>query len=212
PFALVAVAAASWCRRRSLLRVARDVALLTASWLGLVSLATVRNYLVAGRVLLISDTELPMRSFIIYNLPRTPDAVDRYLGYFDGSGFSAATILSRIMVDHPMEFFRTVATKIGFSLGALQLMGQRFHPELFAPAIAYLVAVAICPAARAVRTWPIHGFVLAHLAGMALSMPSNYGYRMILPMHLFFAMFAVALAERFAVAAAGAARPSESRV
>jgi len=29
--------------------------------------------------------------------------------------------------------------------------------------------------------WPIHLFVLAHLAGMALTQPWTYGYRLILP-------------------------------
>jgi hypothetical protein len=89
-----------------------------------------------------------------------------------------------------------VLTKIGFSFGALQWMGLRFHPELLGPGLGYLVAVPLLSAARRVRTWPIHGFVLAHLVGMALTTPTIYGYRLILPMHLFFSMFAIALVER----------------
>jgi len=53
----------------------------------------------------------------------------------------------------------------------------------------YLLAVLLIPSARAAATWPIHAFVIAHLAGMALTMPSNYGYRLILPLYLFFPLF-----------------------
>ena len=163
-----------------------------------VSLATVRNYVVSGQAVLIGDNFLPVRSFIIYNLPETADANDRYLGHYTGTQASAARILFRIMVEHPRDFFRRVGAKIAFSFGALQWMGQRFHPELVVPALGYLMSVVLLPAARRVRTWPIHGFVMSHLIGMALSMPSNYGYRLILPIHLYFSMFAVALIERFA--------------
>jgi hypothetical protein len=43
---------------------------------------------------------------------------------------------------------------------------------------------------------------VAHLAGMVLTMPSNYGYRLILPMYLFLPLFGARvvfdLAARFA--------------
>ena len=198
PFAILAVAAASWQRGRSAASAAGHVAVFLAAWFGVVSLMTVRNYIVAGTPTLISDN-LPLRSFVIYNLPDTPDADARYLKPYTGTLGSATRILFRIMVDHPYAFFRLVSIKVGFSLGLLQWMGQKFHPELFAPAIGYLVSLVLVPSARRVATWPIHGFVISHLAAMALSMPSNYGYRLILPMHLFFSMFAVALVERVAL-------------
>jgi len=196
PFALVAVAAASWRRKHSATRAAGHVALLVGAWGAVVLLATARNYIVAGNPVLIVDNTLPMRSFILYNLPDTKDAKKRYLDLYDGTQRSATTIFVRMIVDYPAEFVSRTITKTAFSFGALQTMGQRLHPELLVPGVAYLAAVLLLPAARAVPTWPVHGFVLSHVIGMVLSMPSNYGYRLILPMHLFFSMFLVALVER----------------
>ena len=58
----------------------------------------------------------------------------------------------------------------------------------------YLLAVLLVPAARSAPTWPIHAFVAAHMAGLVLTMPSNYGYRLLLPMYVFFPIFASAAA------------------
>jgi hypothetical protein len=83
---------------------------------------------------------------------------------------------------------------VGFSLGWLQWMGGRVHPELVLASAGYLIAVLLLPAARSAPTWPIHAFVAAHMAGLVLTMPSNYGYRLLLPMYVFFPIFASAAA------------------
>ena len=53
----------------------------------------------------------------------------------------------------------------------------------------YLSSIVLFPAARQIATWPVHLFVATHLVTMVLTMPSIYGYRLILPMYLFFASF-----------------------
>ena len=214
PFALSVVAIASWKRTATLRSATTAGALLLAGWSAAVLLTTTRNYIVSGfPVVLICNT--PSRSFVEYNLPPRPDAMDRYLGAHRGNIGSSAAILFRIMIEEPRAFFTNSAIKVGFSLGVLELMGQKFHPELVLASAGYLAAIALLPAARSLRTWPIHGFVLAHLVGMVLHMPSNYGYRLILPMYVFFPLFGAALVEsRFRPLrwmSAGAAAPSEAR-
>jgi hypothetical protein len=61
--------------------------------------------------------------------------------------------------------------------------------------MAYLVSLALMPRARRLETWPVHLFVAAHLAGMLLTLPSSYGYRLILPPYLLMPPFACALLE-----------------
>ena len=162
------------------------------AWMSVVSLATIRNYLVAGTPVLIS--EAPAQTFVIYNLPAEGGAayIEAYKNH-TGVG-SALRLLARIAVEHPRDMARNVITKVGFSLGWLQWMGGNPHPELLLASIGYLLAVLFVPAARSMTTWPIHAFVAAHLGGMVLTMPSNYGYRLLLPMYVFFPIFASAAA------------------
>jgi hypothetical protein len=187
PAALI-VGVISLRTRRDGLRAATAVACLCAAWLAAVLPATARNYVAAGAPVLISTS--PTASFINYNMPPNVDPRVYRDQYLSGSA-SAITVLARIVVDHPADSLRGIGVKLGFSMGLLQLMGGHFHPELFAASAGYFLALLLCPAARSMTTWPIHAFVLAHLAGMVLTMPSNYGYRLILPMYLFFPMFAV---------------------
>jgi hypothetical protein len=168
---------------------------LVTAWILAVLPATARNYFAAGEPVLISNS--PAGSFINYNTP--PNVDERFYRELYLSGKSSApAVLARIVLEHPIDSLRGVAVKLGFSLGLLQLMGGHLHPELVAASFGYVAALLLCPAARSMTTWPVHAFILAHLAGMVLTMPSNYGYRLILPMYLFFPMFAV----HFAIEAA----------
>jgi hypothetical protein len=189
--AVVVVAAVSVRVRAGARRAAAAVALFVAVWMAAVSPATIRNYVAAGQAVLI--TQAPAISFINYNLPPTADAPSYHDRYVNGSA-SVPRILAQILVDHPADTLWSIATKLGFSMGFLQLMGAHVHPELMAASIGYVLALLLCPAARSMQTWPIHAFVFAHLAGMVLTMPSNYGYRLILPMYLLFPMFAMHVA------------------
>jgi hypothetical protein len=156
-------------------------------WGAVVLLATARNYLVAGTPVLICET--PAHMFVIYNVPPTVDGRP-YLNAFSGGVGSATRVLLQIILHHPFLWLRVALTKIAFSFGWLAVLGGRNHPELILSSLGYLGALCFCPPARAASTWPVHGFVVAHLTGMVLSMPSIYGYRLILPLYLFMPMFA----------------------
>ena len=169
--------------------VATAALLLISCWLAVTSLATIRNYLVAGSPVFIVET--PARQFIFDNLPSTNGQA--YMPLQPTGLASAARVLVRIAVEHPYDFGRGWLTKLGFSLGWLPLMGGSAHPELVAASAGYLFALLLLPSARAFITWPVHAFVISHLGGMVLRMPSLYGYRLILPLYLFFPMFACAV-------------------
>ncbi len=186
--AVLIIAVACW-RRRDVMRAIPAVALFIACWLASVSPFTVRNYLVAGKPVLINDN--PTATIVLYNLP-TKNA-DVYKRAYTGGFISAGSVLLRIAVEQPRDMWRNMSTKIGFSFGLVHWMGGSIHPELIAASAGYLLAILLVPAARSFATWPIHAFVLAHLGGMVLTMPSNYGYRMILPMYLFFPPFGARL-------------------
>jgi hypothetical protein len=195
PFAVVIVVVAARRQHVPGRHVATSLVLLLAAWFAVILPITLRNYIVAGEPVLINNS--PSRSFVIFNLPNTPDAVSRYLAPHTGTLGSAARILFQIMLEHPLDFARNLARKTGFSFGILELLGGNFHPELLAASAGYLFALVVWPAARSPRTWPIHGFVAAHLIGMLLTAPNNYGYRLILPMYLFMPVFGAAIVNRF---------------
>jgi hypothetical protein len=185
PASLVVYAASFRLKRRHV-AAASAAAAFAAIWLATVSPATLRNYIAAGSPVLICTA--PAAGFINYNLPPNVDG-QLYRNRYDGSTLSLISILGGIAVHYPLDTLRSVWTKIGFSFGMVQWMGGHWHPELLLASAGYLLAVLFIPSARAAATWPIHAFVIAHLAGMALTMPSNYGYRLILPMYLFFPLF-----------------------
>jgi hypothetical protein len=157
-------------------------------WLAAVAPATIRNYLMSERVVLIASGG-HARSFIEYNMP--PENQQWYEDMFDGSFASAAVVLAQMLIDQPVPFLTAVAKKVGFSLGMVHWQGGRVHPELVLTSALYLLAIIVVPAARSIAAAPIHLFVFTHLATLTLTIPWNYGYRMILPMYPLMAVLAV---------------------
>jgi hypothetical protein len=192
PLAALLLAAVEW-KRSGLQRGTAAAALFVMLWMAVVVPVTIRNYIMSGDPVLITSGQ--GQTFIDYNLP----SGDRhYRLAFDGTMRSVATTLFQIFLDHPREFLSNLGTKLGFSLGMVHWMGSGIkpHPELLITTFAYLLALVVIPAARSVPALPVHLFVLTHLATLMLSMPSNYGYRLLLPMYLFMPAFAGVLAER----------------
>lgn len=185
---LIALVAAKRTRR---LEVAATAVLATATvWLLVVAPVTLRNWVAAGRAILVSD--VPGSSLISYNMPPSVSAAS-YAGYFKGTTSSGFKVFAQIAWDHPIAMLGVQMRKIGFSLGLTQLAGgYRPHPELVAITVLYL---SMCVASRRMRhltMWPVHLFVLAHLAGMPLTLPWNYGYRMILAPYVYTSALATA--------------------
>jgi hypothetical protein len=194
PPAAVVVAAAQGRRSRPA-RGAMLAVLFIALWMATILPGTVRNYVMSGEPVLISSGQA--LTFVVFNLPSAGD-ITRYRDAFEGSMSSAAAVLTLIMIEHPREFFANLSTKLGFSLGMVQWMGtdMKPHPELVLTSLAYLVAIVFVREARSLVALPLHLFVLTHLATLMLTMPSNYGYRLLLPMYLFMPVFGAAALQR----------------
>jgi hypothetical protein len=145
---------------------------------------------VSGQPVLITSGQ--QWSFVMHNLP--PEAVSsEYHDAMDnlGGGYEATMILlAQLVWKYPMQMLHTLVLKVGFSLGMVHWLGSKVHPELLLLSAGYLASLVFFPAAQQLATWPAHVFVATHLATMVLTMPSIYGYRLILPMYLFFAAFA----------------------
>ncbi|HUQ89934.1 MAG TPA: glycosyltransferase family 39 protein, partial [Vicinamibacterales bacterium] len=165
-------------------------------WLAAISPFTYRNYVMSGKAVLITDGQA--RTFIDYNLPPSPPADraknQKYLEDFRNSNFSAVVILLRILWDYPMLTLSNWGTKAGFGFGMVHWMGSGTpHPELVITSALYLAALLFVRDARRMAAWLVHGFIFTHLATLLLTMPSNYGYRMVLSMYLFMVVFVGAL-------------------
>jgi hypothetical protein len=57
----------------------------------------------------------------------------------------------------------------------------------------YILSIGLVGAARTVRAMVVHTFVATHLATLLLTVPWNYGYRMLLAMFLVMPIFAAAV-------------------
>jgi hypothetical protein len=179
-------------RGAALRRSAVAVLLLAASWLAVVAPFTIRNWVVANKVVLISDSL--GGGFIVHNVPASIDP-QAYMAGYPGGIIPSLSVLARIAVEHPAEMLAGQVKKFGFSLGMVHWYeGYRPHPELIAVTLLYLLTTVLSPIMRSPQLWPVHAFVLAHVASMGLTSPWNYGYRLILPPFLYTSTLAVAAA------------------
>jgi 3-dehydroquinate dehydratase len=163
-----------------------------ASWMAVVLPFTIRNWIVARRLVLISDGL--GGGFIAHNVPPGVDAVPYLDSYAGGIGNSLA-VLWRVAIEHPVAVASLQLQKLGFTLGMVHWFdGYRPHPELVAISLLYLLMMVMSPVMRRAEVWPIHAFVLSHVASMALTSPWNYGYRLILPPFVYTTTLSVAAA------------------
>ena len=163
-----------------------------ASWMAVVLPFTIRNWVVARRLVLISDGL--GGGFIVHNVPPGVDAATYLNSYTGGIGNSLA-VLWRVAIEHPVAVASLQLQKLGFTLGMVHWFdGYRPHPELAAITLLYLLMMVMSPVMRRTEVWPIHAFVLSHVASMALTSPWNYGYRLILPPFVYTTTLSVAAA------------------
>jgi hypothetical protein len=190
PFALIGIAYSRW-RMGALRKVAIDALVFVASWMATIAPITIRNYVMSGNPVLLTSGQ--GATFVAYNMP-VDDKM--YFQGFDGTLFNAAMILIRMFVDHPVISTLNYGRKLGFSLGMVHWLGGSgtIHPELVLTSIGYFGALLVLKPFRSMAAWPIHAFIVTHIATLLLTMPSNYGYRMILPSFMFMAIAAGAVA------------------
>ena len=190
--ALALIAFVASKRERSWRAGAVAAAVAAAIWLAVIAPVTLRNLIVSGRPVLISEGL--GGTFIKYNVPVSVDPAV-YSARYTGSVWSGLGVLARIAWDRPVDTLKTQGRKLGFSLGMVHWYGgYRPHPELVAVTLLYVATLIASPAMRTRALWPVHLFVLAHLAAMGLTMPWNYGYRLIIPPFVYTTTLATAAA------------------
>jgi hypothetical protein len=188
--ALLLIAIVSIQRSRRVRIALVSATIVAATWLAMVAPATLRNIIVAHRYVLVSDVQ--SSSVLTYNLPPTVSAAE-YGARFLGTFASALNVIGQIGREHPLALMGFEARKIGFSLGMIHWAGgYRPHPELVAISALYFGMCVASPRMRSRPLWPVHLFVLVHVGSMLLTMPWNYGYRMILPPFVFTTTIAAA--------------------
>jgi hypothetical protein len=188
--ALVAFVAAD--RTQSKRKGLAAAAVMAVLWGAVIAPITLRNAIVSRRAVLISEGV--GAGFIKYNVPPSADPA-MYASQYRGSVLSGFIVLARIARGHPLDMLAMQGRKLGFSLGMVQWYGgYRPHPELVAVTLVYAATLVLSRTMRARMLWPVHLFVLAHLASMGLTMPSNYGYRMILPPFVYMSVLSAAAA------------------
>ena len=194
PVAMLLVGYAS-LRRDGWHRSVLALLLLVVLWMTAISPITLRNYVVSGRPVLV--TEGQGRTFIYYNMPAGDDeSLKKYFVGFTGSNLSAVTTLLQIFWDYPAATLRQWGHKLGFSLGMVHWHGSSPHPELLLTSALYILSIVLVSAARTLRAMVVHAFVATHLSTLLLTVPWNYGYRMLLAMFLVMPIFAAALVAR----------------
>jgi hypothetical protein len=188
PLAIAGIALAR-LRIDGLRRVALSAVLFATVWMAALLPITIRNYVMSGRAVLLTSGQ--GASFILYNMPVNDP---RYFKGYDGTLFNAALVMTQMLVEHPVASLQNYGTKLGFSLGMVHWMGSgTIHPELLATSAAYAVAIITIRRFRSLAALPLHCFVITHVATLMLTMPSNYGYRMILPAFVFMSLGAGAV-------------------
>jgi hypothetical protein len=163
-----------------------------AAWLAVVLPFTLRNWLVAKKLVLISDGL--GGAMVVLNVPPGVDP-QPYLAGYNGGITNSIGVLWRLFVEHPAGVVALQIKKLGFTLGMVHWFdGYRVHPELIAATALYLAMLICSRQMRSAALWPLHAFVVSHWASMALTSPWNYGYRMILPPYVYTTTLAVAAA------------------
>jgi len=152
-----------------------------------VGVATVRNYVVAGR-------PVPITSSAGANLWETHRPSSRV----DLSRIDRDPLYERLGLDRPTrevaEFVRQdplgyVGTLVPMFLYAVGVVGavsgtSEVHLGLAGMCAAYALTSLLVPRARSLPTLFMHGFVWSHLAQMTVFFSHQYGFRLILPMYV----------------------------
>jgi hypothetical protein len=193
PIAAILISLAMLLARRYVRALAAPV-LLAICCIAAIAPITYRNVVMSKKLVLVTEGQAP--TFINYNLPTTDHQANlKYLQAYRGTNSSAARALLLILWDYPVETLSNWGTKAAFGLGMVHWMGaaRAPHPELVLTSACYLLAFVLVRSARTLPAFLVHGFILTHLITLLLTMPSNYGYRMVLSMYVLMVIFAGAL-------------------
>jgi hypothetical protein len=188
--ALALIAFVSLSRTRRVRTALVSTAIAASVWMLAIAPVTARNWVMSHRFVLISDVS----SRVFDLLQHMPPSVLSSAGALQsGAGADNLRLLASAAWEHPWPVLLFQLKKLGFAAGMTQWFGgYRPHPELIGVTLLY-VAMCMAPTRlRERRFWPVHLFVLTHLAAMMITIPWNYGYRLIIPPFVYLTTLSVA--------------------
>ena len=173
---------------------------LVIGWLvGLAPFAA-RNYVMAGKFVLLVESWIQIPYFLVP--PEIPNPVGLRAGLPPPTLGESVSWAWSIIREHPSRSLVIELRKIAFTLGFTNLgmpgqsFYQQFHIEFVLLTIGFIVAMArrLLPVATAVT---LGCFAMSHVGAMVLAAPWTYGYKSILPLHLAFLFAVVAAASQW---------------
>ncbi|MGE3272696.1 MAG: glycosyltransferase family 39 protein, partial [Chloroflexota bacterium] len=179
------------------------------------SVVPLRNYIVSGKPSLVATNG--GATLLLAHQPTdrvSLRGVDRDPLYNALKLDRATREVVEFMRQDPVGYFWTLVPLGLYSIGVSGAVENNppLAPDVLAITLLYVVAVAVLPAARTLRTWPLHLFIVIHLGIMMTFLPYVYGYRQVLPMQVLMLVFDGALLARLAGALGDrrrAARPGQ---
>ena len=196
------ILAVAWRRAGLPLRQAALAFVLLGLVTGLVAaLVPIRNYVVSGRPALVATNGGATLLLAHQPTDKVPlRGIDRDPLYNALKLDRATREVVEFARQDPVGYLWTLVPLGLYSIGVSGAVDGMppLAPDVLAITALYLLAVALLPSARTLRTLPLHLFVLIHLAIMMTFLPYVYGYRQVLPMQLLMLIFDGALLARMA--------------
>jgi hypothetical protein len=187
PGAALFIALAWWRAGLPWRQAATAFVLLGATTALVAAVVPLRNYIVSGKPSLVASN-----GGATLLLAHQPTDQVRLRGIDDNPVYDALNLdrATREVVEFarqdPAGYIWTLVPLGLYSVGISGMVEDNppLAPDVLAITLLYVLAVAFLPGARSLRTWPLHLFVVIHLAIMMTFLPYVYGYRQVLPMQV----------------------------
>jgi 4-amino-4-deoxy-L-arabinose transferase-like glycosyltransferase len=174
-------------------RAAAGLAFATA-WMAAVGLATLRNWLVSGRFVLLAESSLQILLFLA---PAGVNAAS-YMPNAKPSVPETVVAAFKLFRDHPYEVLIVEARKLAFMAGFTNLMPSfRIHPEFLGLTGGY-VGWWLQVGRRGGYGGAVHVTLLGHVVAFLVASPMTYGYKTMLILMILVVPFVAAFLWRVA--------------
>ena len=177
-------------------RVVTGLMVLTVSTSIVAALVPARNYVVSGKPALVASNG--GATLLLAHQPTEKvrlSGIDRDPLYNALKLDRATREVMEFARQDPVGYFWTLVPLGLYSVGISGAVegNPPLAPDVLAVTLLYVIAVIWLPAARTLRTWPLHLFIVIHLGIMMTFLPYVYGYRQVLPMQVLMLVFDGAL-------------------
>jgi hypothetical protein len=194
------ILAACWRRAgETWRRAALAFVLLGACTAAVASVVPIRNYIVSGRPALVATNG--GATLLLAHQPTdrvSLRGVDRDPLYNVLKLDRATREVVEFARQDPVGYFWTLVPLGLYSIGVSGAVegNPALAPDVLLITGLYVLAILAVPAARTLRSMPLHLFIAIHLAIMMTFLPYVYGYRQVLPMQVLMLAFDGALLAR----------------